>query len=169
MADAGMAAFQQMARGLIGRLVVVDVDTGNVQLADGVVNQHQMTAFACDHLREIPRLLQTCGRHDDAVNLIGTQSVQEIVRNVAVADDVEQQNLVGFLRSVDGAADQLREKGVVGCVFVNKQERVGLLLCQSLRLFVGLVAVLVNDPLDIGSRLLGNAFFVVDHPGDRRR
>ena len=169
MADAGMAAFQQMARGLIGRLVVVDVDTGNVQLADGVVNQHQMTAFACDHLREIPRLLQACGRHDDAVNLIGTQSVQEIIRNVAVADDVEQQNLVGFLRSVDGAADQLREKGVVGCVFVNKQERVGLLLCQSLRLLVGLVAVLVNDPLDIGSRLLGNAFFVVDHPGDRRR
>ena len=76
---------------------------------------------------------------------------------------------MGFLRSVDSAADQLGEKGVVGCVFVNKQERVGLLLCQSLRLLVGLVAVLVNDPLDIGSCLLGNAFFVVDHPGDRRR
>ena len=54
---------------------------------------------------------------------------------------------MGFLRPVDSAADQLCEEGVVGCVFVNKQERVGLLLCQSLRLLVGLVAVLVNDPL----------------------
>ena len=75
---------------------------------------------------------------------------------------------MGFLRPVDSAADQLCEEGVVGCVFVNKQERVGLLLCQSLRLLVGLVAVLVNDPLDIGSCLLGNAFFVVDNTGDRR-
>ena len=72
VADAGVAAFQKVARGLIGRLVVVDVDSGNVQFADGVVDQHQMTAFARDHLREIPRLLQTCGRHDDAVDLVGT-------------------------------------------------------------------------------------------------
>ena len=76
---------------------------------------------------------------------------------------------MGFLRSVDSAADQLCEEWVVGCVFVNEQERIGLLLCQSLRLLVGLIAVLINDSLDIGSCLLGNAFFVVDHPGDRRR
>ena len=75
---------------------------------------------------------------------------------------------MGFLRPVDSAADQLGEKGVVGCVFVNKQERIGLLLCQSLRLLVGLIAVLINDSLDIGSCLLGNAFFVVDNTGERR-
>ena len=65
---------------------------------------------------------------------------------------------MGFLRSVNSAADQLCEEGVVGCVFVNKQERVGLLLCQSLRLLVGLIAVLINDSLDIGSCLLGTPF-----------